>query len=219
MSKILLTKKLSPSDLDLIRSWGWNFEMIETLKIIPVEVNEILKAEAWVVSSRNSFSVVNKFIDQSPDTIYCVGSWIKKELLRAGAKSTIESFENMKNLATDLAKQSFKSILYFCGEEHRQELEEGFKNSSTKISKVITHQSQMTFPVIKNDFDAVFIFSPRSAESLMKNNSFNTQTIFVCIGTTTATYLNGRGVTKTFTPSYPDSRILLEEFHAQLVNK
>jgi len=122
-------------------------------------------------------------------------------------------------LAADLTTQSFKSILYFCGEEHRQELEEGLKYSSVKISKVITHQSQMTFPIVKNNFDAIFVFSPRSAESLLKDNSFESQTTFACIGSTTSTYLNSRRITNTFISSYPDSRILLEEFHAQIVNK
>jgi uroporphyrinogen-III synthase len=210
---ILLTKRLSPSHLDLIRSWGWNFEIIETLNIIPVEVKEISNAEGWVISSRNSFGAVEKFIDQEPGFIYCVGNWMKEELIKIGTKSEIRSFENMKILAADLAKQNFKSILYFCGEEHRLELEEGLKNSSIKISKVITHQSQMTFPVIKNSFDAVFVFSPRSAESLLKNNSFDDQTIFACIGSTTASYLGRQSITNTFIPSYPESRILLEEFY------
>jgi uroporphyrinogen-III synthase len=77
----------------------------------------------------------------------------------------------------------------------------------------------MTFPVIKNTFDALFVFSPRSAESLLKYNTFSAKTIFACIGPTTASYLNSRGITDIFTPSYPDSRILLEEFHTQLGNK
>ena len=216
---ILLTKKLSPSNLDLTRSWGWNVETVETLNIIPVEVKEIPKAEVWVVSSRNSFNTLNKFIDQSPNIIYCVGNWMREELLKTRTKSEVKSFENMKKLAADLAKQSFKSILYFCGEDHRLELEGGLENYSTKILKVITHQSQMTLPIVKNNFDVVFVFSPRSVESLLKNNSFNGKTIFACIGSTTASYLNSRGITNTFIPSYPDSRILLEEFHAQLVNK
>jgi len=218
MFKVLLTKKLSASDLDLIRSWGWNVDTEETLNIIPVEVKEILTAEAWIVSSRNSINAIKKFVDQSPGTIYCVGNWMKEELLMTGTKSVIWSFDNMKKLVTHLAGQNFKSILYFCGEEHRHELEEGLKDSSVKISKVITHKSQMMFPIIKKTFDAVFAFSPRSAESLLRNNSFNTQTVFACIGSTTASYLNTRGITNTFVASYPDSRILLEEFHAQILN-
>ena len=216
---VLLTKKLSPSDLDLIHSWGWNFEMVETLNISHVDVKEIPKAEAWVISSRNSFALVKNFTNHEPGIIYCVGNWVKEELIKVGAKSEVRSFENMKSLASDLANQNFKTILYFCGEEHRQELEEGLKNFSTRISKVITHQSQMTFPVVKNNFDVVFVFSPRSAESLLKNNSFNHQTIFACIGPTTESYVKNRGISNTFIASYPDSKILLEEFHAQIVNK
>src|SRR6266487_2382995 len=152
--KILLTKKLSPSDLNLIQSWSWDFEVVETQQIIPVEVNVIPKTEAWVVSSRNSFNTLRKFIDQAPDKIYCIGNWMKEELIKSGSKSEIGSFENMKKLVTDLAARNFKTVLYFCGDEHRQELEEGLINTSIKISKVITHQSKMTFPVTKNNFNA-----------------------------------------------------------------
>jgi|GEM_PF-1479020 uroporphyrinogen-III synthase len=214
---ILLTRRFSQSDLDLIQSWGWSFEMLETLMITPFEVKEIPNAEVWVVSSRNSWEVVKKFIDRAPGSIYCVGHWMKEELLKRG-KSGISGFENMKKLVTDAGERNFKSILYFCGDEHRPELEEGLKNSPTKISKVITHQSQMTYPVVKGNFDAVFVFSPRSAESLLKNNSFDSKTTFACIGSTTASYLNGQGITHTFTPSYPDCRILLEEFYEATKN-
>jgi uroporphyrinogen-III synthase len=210
---ILLTKKLPATNLDLIRSWGWDFVVMETLNVTPIDVREIPKAEAWVVSSRNSLGAVLKFINVTPGIIYCVGHWMKEELIKGGANSEIRSFENMKKLSVDLTEQEFKSILYFCGENHRLELEEGLKNSTAKISKVITHRSTMTFPVIKNNFEAVFVFSPRSAESLLKNNSFSSGTVFACIGSTTASYLKSRGITNTFTPSYPDSLILLEEFH------
>jgi uroporphyrinogen-III synthase len=216
--RVLITKKLSSSDLDLIHSWGWTFEMVESLKINPIEVNGIPKGEVWVVSSRNSLNTIRKFIDQAPTIIYCVGNWMKEELVKAGTKSEIRSFENMKKLAVDLSDQRFSSILYFCGEDHRHELEDALKNSSTKILKTITHQSQLTFPIIKNEFDVVFVFSPRSAESLLKNNSFGSQTIFACIGQTTTSYVNEHGITNTFTASYPDSRILLEEYHTRVFN-
>jgi len=122
---VLLTKKLSPTDLELIRSWGWIFEEVETLNISFVKVSEIPKAETWVVSSRNSFGVTKKFIEQAPEIIYCIGNWMKEELIRTGTKSGVRSFKSMKMLAEDLVRKNFKSVLYFCGEEHRQELEEG----------------------------------------------------------------------------------------------
>ena len=125
----------------------------------------------------------------------------------------------MKKLVADLEGQQLKSILYFCGENHRQELEEALKESMAKIAKVITHKSKMTFPLVKNNFDAIFVFSPRAAESLLKNNSFPGQTVFACIGSTTAAYLISRGITNTFTSSYPDSRILIEEFELTMKSR
>ncbi len=138
---ILLTKKLPATNLDLIRSWGWDFVVLETLSITPVDVQEIPKAEVWVVSSRNSLGTMLKFINETPEIIYCVGRWMREELIEGGIKSEIRSFENMKRLVGDLTDKRFKSILYFCGENHRLELEEGLKDSTTKIAKVITHKS------------------------------------------------------------------------------
>jgi uroporphyrinogen-III synthase len=117
-----------------------------------------------------------------------------------------------------VAARNFKSILYFCGAEHRPELEEGLKDSPVKINKAITHQSQMTLPAAMSNFDAVVIFSPRSAESLLMHNQFSDQTVFACIGATTASYLNSRGIRNTFISSYPDSRVLLQEFRTKILN-
>ncbi|HLZ15960.1 MAG TPA: uroporphyrinogen-III synthase [Cyclobacteriaceae bacterium] len=215
---ILLTKLLSAKEMDLIRIWGWRHEVTEVLRVNPVEVIEIPEAEAWIVSSRNSFHAVKKFKDGVPEFVYCVGSWTKDQLTQLGVKATALSFENMKTLVTHLKEQNIKSILYFCGEEHRGELEKGLRNRPVEILKVITHRSRMTFPVVGNKFDAVFVFSPRGAESLLKCNVFDDQTIFACIGSTTASYLKDRGITNTFAPSYPDARVLLEEFHHQILN-
>jgi len=214
MFNILLTKKLSQEQLDLIKSWEWNYEIVETLSISPAEVKGIpLNAGAWIVSRRNSFAAVKKFINEPPNVIYCVGDWTKKEIEKLNTKGNVKSFENMRSLVADLASQNFRSVIYFCGDEHRQELEAGLKNTGTKISKVITHQSEMTFPVLKKSFDVVFVFSPRSAESLLKNNQFSSQTVFACIGPTTVDYLHSRGIGNTFVSSYPDSKILIQEFH------
>ncbi|MGC4021445.1 MAG: uroporphyrinogen-III synthase [Cyclobacteriaceae bacterium] len=215
--KILLTKTLPQEQLDLIKSWGWSYDVVETLKITSVDVKKIPeKTQAWIVSSRNSFEVIKKFITEAPQHIYCVGDWMKKEIEKLDGKISVLSFENMKSLASDLAKQNFQSVIYFCGVNHRPELEEGLKNSTTKIFKVVTHKSEMTFPKLKINYDAIFIFSPRSGESLLKHNQFSSQTLFACIGPTTNDYLNSKGLTNTFVSSTPDSKTLLEEFHHTL---
>jgi len=169
--------------------------------------------DAWIVSSRNSFAAVKKFLGEAPQRIYCVGVWMKNEIEKLNVKVSVKSFENMSVLASDLAKENFREVIYFCGREHRQELEKGLKGTTMKITKVITHESEMAFPVVKKSFDAVFVFSPRSAESLLKNNTFSAQTMFACIGSTTAEYLHHCGIKNTFVSSYPDSSILLKEFH------
>lgn len=217
--KVLITKKLSQENLDLIKSYGWNYEVVETLKITLIDVNEIPKGgDAWVVSSRNSFAAIKKFIVEAPREIFCVGEWMNEEIGKLTNQLRAKSFENMKSLAADLSKQRFKQIIYFCADEHRKDLEEGLKSTAISISKVITHKSEMTFPSVENNFDAVFVLSPRSAESLLKKNVFSLKTVFVCIGQTTAEYLRSRGISNIFISSYPESSILLNEFQTQILN-
>ncbi len=208
-----MTKRLSASILDLIKSWGWDFDVVEALSISLLEVKEIPgKTDAWIISSRNSWKIVQEFISQTPSVIYCIGLWLQNELTKAGVPSEIKSFENMKALSADLQNQKSQHMLYFCADNHRAELGMALKNTSISITKVITHESRLAFPVLKKNYDAVFIFSPRSAESLLKNNKFNERTSFVCIGPTTAEYLHGQGITNTFCASYPDTKLMFQEF-------
>lgn len=216
---VLLTKKLAQDQLDLIQSWGWNCEVVEALKITLIEVNEVpVKADAWIVSSRNSLTAIKEFIGHAPRWVYCVGDWMKTELEKLNRTISVRAFEDVKALVKELVRENFRHVIYFCGREHRQELEEGLISSKTKITKAITHESEMTFPVVKNLFDVVFVFSPRSAESLLQHNRFSSQTIFACIGPTTAAYLHHEGITNTFVPSYPDSAVLLNELHSKILN-
>ncbi|GHM99529.1 hypothetical protein WSM22_10190 [Cytophagales bacterium WSM2-2] len=211
---VLLTKKLSQDHMDLIKSWGWNFEVTEALKITLLNVASVpVPSDVWIISSRNSMEAVKKFITAAPKQIYCIGSWVKKELEKLDPEITTRSFESMKSLASDLARQNFERAVYFCGGEHRAELGEIVKETRTKISKVITHQSEMMFPEFNKRFDAIFVFSPRSAESILKHNSLSPHTIFACIGSTTADYLRDRGFTNTWVASYPDTGVLLVEFN------
>jgi uroporphyrinogen-III synthase len=200
--------------LDLIRSWGWHVDLIEALDIRPLKVNSLPPgADAWIISSRNSWSMVQKFINQAPASLYCIGRWLAEELRKAGTASGIKSFENMRSLVAELSQRDFRHVLYFCGDNHRGELEDGVMGQST-VTKVITHESRMTVPVLGKTYDAIFVFSPRSAESILKNNTFAPQTVFACIGPTTVSYLHDRGISNTFCASYPEGELLIKEFHS-----
>ena len=211
---ILLTKSLPQSNLDLIKSYGWDYDVVEVLDIALVEVKELPaeKVDAWIISSRNSLPVVQKFIDQAPPYIYCIGNWMGNQLKKIFPPARILTFKKMNDLVIKLQKQSDQHLLYFCADNHREELEEGLRGTSLTLTKIITHESQLTNPILKKEYDVVFVFSPRSAESLLKNNTFNPKTIFACIGSTTVSYLDEQGIDNTFCTSYPDSEILLKEF-------
>jgi uroporphyrinogen-III synthase len=208
----LITKKLSSSNLDLLKSSGWEFDVIESLEIIPLKINKPPVADVWILSSRNSLLAIKEFVKQAPAQIYCIGKWVENELKSANVQSHVQSFDSMKSLAADLRNKKFNRLLYFCGDHHRQELSQALVGGPSLLTKVITHESRLTYPILKKTYDAVFVFSPRSVESLLHNNSFTKETIFACIGPTTVSYLHQRGQTNTFCASSPDSEILLREF-------
>jgi uroporphyrinogen-III synthase len=211
--KLLLTKSLPSLSLDLLRSHGLHVNVIEALKITPEQVTNVPEGcDIWIVSSRNSLNVVEKFKDFAPRRIYVVGKWLEEQIKKIVGKSDTKSFKNMKMLASELNQQSFSNGLYFCADNHREELEEGLRARGKKITKIITHRSQLTFPVLTEKYDAIFVFSPRSAESILTNNHFDSSVIFLCIGSTTEHYLHDRHITNTFCATYPDSTILMNEF-------
>jgi uroporphyrinogen-III synthase len=208
----LITKKLPLSNLDLLKSIGWEYEMIESLEIIPLEINRPQEADVWILSSRHSWLAIKKFVKQAPAQIYCIGAWVENELKSANIQSHVQSFDNMKSLAADLRDKKFTWLLYFCGDHHREELSQSLVGSPSLLTKVITHESRLTYPILKKIYNVVFVFSPRSAESILQNNSFTHETIFACIGLTTVSYLHQRGLTNTFCASSTDSEALLREF-------
>lgn len=209
-----MSKKLSQPSLALIESWSWKCEVAETLTIVPTTVDEIPdNMSAWIISSRNSWHAVARFIERAPAELYCIGNWVREQATDLPGNSVIKTFENMKSLAADLKEKNYGDALYFCGEQHRGELEEVLQGSRTTIHKVITHQSILNYPVVQGEYDAVFVFSPRSVESLLLNNTFPDQTVFACIGETTLSYVKSRGIASTFCASYPDSELLLKEFY------
>lgn len=212
--KILLTKSIPQSNLDFIKSFGWDYDLVEVLDIALVEVEELPKekADGWIISSRNSMPVVQKFIEHAPTSIYCIGHWMGNQLKKIFPSGQIMTFKKMRDLVNRIQKQSGQDLLYFCADNHRAELEDGLRGTSSIVTKVITHESRLTYPVLEKNYDAVFVFSPRSAESLLKNNTFNSKTVFACVGPTTVSYLNEQGITNTFCSSYPESEILLKEF-------
>jgi uroporphyrinogen-III synthase len=218
---ILLTKQLPQPNIELIKSFGWDFDIVNALEISLVNVEQLPsnQADAWIVSSRNSLAVVQKFIAEAPAKIYCIGNWMAKELGKIFEPSRIMSFKKMSDLVGKLQKQSNQHFLYFCADNHREELEEGMQGTLSVITKIITHESRLTHPILKKDYDVVFVFSPRSAESLLKNNTFSPKTIFACIGSTTVSYLKEQGMANTFCASYPESEILLNELRTWVLKK
>jgi uroporphyrinogen-III synthase len=209
--QVLITKQISNYHLTLLKSICLKYDVIESLQIIPLQIDTLQESDAWVISSRNSWPVVEKFVKQAPSCIYCIGTWMKSELLKANVESQIHCFDNMKSLAANVSHKNFTRLTYFCGDHHREELSEALDEGFILI-KVITHQSKLTYPILKKTYDAIFVFSSRSVESLLKNNTFADKTIFACIGSTTETYLHQQGLTNTFCASVPDSEILVKEF-------
>jgi uroporphyrinogen-III synthase len=208
---ILIAKKIGSVATVMVKDRGWNYDVVETLNISFIDISAIDESNAWIISSRNSLHAIKKFIGRAPADIYCIGDWMKRQLQAKNVQSRIESFDNIKSLVERIRELEFEKVLYFCGDHHRMDLTHVLSGISI-VNKVITHRSEKAYPRLDKTYDAIMVFSPRSAESLLKHNTFSPDTIFGCIGPTTESYLHGRGITNTFCASSPDSEILIKEF-------
>lgn len=217
--KVLISKKPDSSDLSLLKKWNWQYEVAEALaiEIMPVE-NIPTTFSTWVISSRNAFHAVKNITNCSPPIIYCVGDWLKAELEKIHNNARVLNFPNMRSLATALKSKNYKSIAYFCGDHHRPELEEILAGSDTEIHKIICYKSIQTFPMVSRKFDAVLLYSPRSAESILSKNHFDKNILMACIGSTTGNFMRSKGYHHIFEASKPNSEILLKELKVYVEN-
>ena len=196
--QILSTRPIQQSLIKDARDAGIDIDeltFIETnpiqSKLVDKEIENALKETATVVfTSMNAVEVVGDQIKEHQLNwkIYCMGTTTQQLVVNFFGQNAIAGTAND---AASLAKQIIKDqpkekLIFFCGDQRRDELPELLKQYSIEAKEIIVYETTAIHHLIQKQYDGILFFSPSAVESFFTNNKVVENTVLFAIGNTTA---------------------------------
>lgn len=198
MKSVLSTKKLRPSQSELLINAGVSLVEYNAIKIefVPFKAptsikNAILTSQNAVLSIQNS---VPKNVGIRVQNCFCVGEKTKALLEKNGQK-VIKMTEYASELASYLVENHKNDHFhFFCGNIRSDVIPSKLKENNVVFEEIEVYKTTLNPRKFERQFDAILFFSPSGVRSFCE---INLQDVaekpglvgfppFVCIGTTTA---------------------------------
>ena len=171
----------------------FSYDFIDVIKINPLIVEPFdLKNKSLIFTSvnavhsffANGFKPDEDFTSKKYNKIYTVGITTKRELRKYGY-GTFKVTRHAKELSEFIIDSSSKEkFLHFCGNLALDVLNKTLPLQNISYKKVPVYETQLLYPQVSADYDAVCFFSPSGVRSFAKFNSLENLKIF-SIGQTT----------------------------------
>ena len=218
--KVLSAKKLESSLIDQAKQNDIEIIEQEFISIKPIFSQEKLKqlkelinsgVQHFVFTSNNAVAILKTVLQKNNLTnsckIFCLSGKTKGTIVGYGfhEKNIIGVAENAAALAREIIDQKIGEVIFFCGNQRRDELPEILKNAGTKVHEMIVYETIETPSMITNEFDAILFFSPSAVKSFFSVNQLKKKTICFAIGQTTADSIS----------DFTDNKIIVSEFPNQ----
>jgi len=172
------------------------------------------EVDYFVFTSSNAVKIIlNSGIALQSKKIACTSGETKRVLLDHHIPVTLEA-DDARSLADKLVQAQSQSVVFFCGNIHRDELPETLKAAGIKVEEVIVYQTNLTPVLVNNFINAILFFSPSAVDSFFINNTLPPITVCFCIGQTTANHL----ASKTKAPIHIAPSSSQEKLIDQLIN-
>lgn len=220
---ILSTRPLSASIIDDAALQGIEINVqsfIETVAIQSVEVQQeieqALQQSATVVfTSMNAAEAVAEYMsDGMPDWhIYCIGE-ATLELVKKyfGANSIAGTAGDAAGLAALIAAEGdADEIIFFCGDQRRDELPEILHNNHIGVTEITVYHTIATPHTIKRQYNGILFYSPSAVDSFFMKNKPGRETIFFAIGNTTAAAISKHSSNSIIIGDKPGKENLVEK--------
>jgi len=208
MLKRGLTDKATAYGLDIIER-----SFIQTTAI-PFSYSEKEPAACFVFTSSNAVkSVLASGISFQSKKMASTSGETRKLLNENNITVDFEGHD-AKSLADKLIEAKVTSVVFFCGNIHRDELPEKLKASNIKVEEIIVYETTLTPAALNEPFDAILFFSPSAVDSFLINNRVADNTICFCIGHTTSNHLASKTKATIHIAATPSQEKLID----QLIN-
>lgn len=142
-----------------------------------------------VFTSMNAADAVGKYVSAKTSwKIFCIGNATKKIVQKIFGDDNISGYaDSADKLAEKIIEaSSIKKIVFFCGDQRRDELPDKLKNSGIEVEELVVYKTMETPEILTKQYHGILFFSPSAVKSFFSKN-FITESIQVfAIGTTTA---------------------------------
>ncbi len=194
--QILSTRPLNKQLIDRAAALNILIEEISFIETAIVENESIkIKIENYIqqnipaiFTSMNAVNAVAKYIKQKPNwNIYCIGNTTKKLIQdHFGANSIDGTSANAAELAEVIISEGLKQIVFFCGNQRRDELPVKLKAKNIIVDELIVYNTIETPVMLNKKYNGILFFSPSAVNSFFSVNKVDLKTQLFAIGKTTA---------------------------------
>jgi uroporphyrinogen-III synthase len=186
--KILFTKTGIEKEVSKHLGTDFTYDFKDFIRIENIETAPFsLQNKSLIFSSANAVKAFfeNGFQPNADlNKIYVVGKKTEEKLVEFGCHST-KIFKNINELSQFIVNENFKEEFHhFCGNLTLEVLENTLAEHQVSYQKIKVYNTQLHYPEISENYDAVVFFSPSGVRSFAKLNSLEGKTLFA-IGQTT----------------------------------
>lgn len=221
---ILSTRPLSETILKEAAERNVSIDCISFIETEPVKTPELKnKLEQLssdnlhvVFTSMNAVESVKEYLPINPNwKIFSMGQ-TTRELIRDffGEQNISGTADDAGKLADVIIEQHPQKLIFFCGDQRRDELPEKLAEKNIPIEEIVVYRTKLTSQKIAKEYDGILFFSPSAVDSFFSMNSVGNNTIVFAIGNTTANAINEKVNNKIIIADKPGKEALVKRMLA-----
>jgi len=219
---ILSTRLLDDEFILDAQSQNLSIDVVSFIKTDPVssaesgeEISRALAGAGPIVftSSNAIEAIASKIKDQKiPRKVFCIGYTTKRSVVKYFGEGSIAGVaSNAKELAEAILRANVNEVIFFCGDQRRDEMPDQLKINSIKVTEIVVYKTTLTPQKIEKKYEGILFFSPSAVKSFFQINEVPDQTVLFAIGNTTADELKSFSKNKIVTSDVPTRETLIDK--------
>lgn len=144
--------------------------------------------------------------------IYCIEAATQSSIRDYFVSATIAGTgKNATELSETIVNDNIKEVVFFCGNQRRDELPEQLQKNSIRVEEIVVYETNETPVKVDKEYNGIMFFSPSAVKSFFSVNRIPADTVLFSIGNTTAQEIKKNCNNKIVISNFPEKEKLAEE--------
>lgn len=199
------TLQLDVQCMDFIETTAFPFKL-------ELFINKNFDALAFTSASAVKFFFENKGAASFANNkqVFAIQGKTQEELLARGIQTDISAASAHELAAAIIKSNVAKDVLHICGNLRLPVMEDNMREAGILYTDLMVYQTGTKAKKVNDAFDAILFYSPSGVESFLVLNNIDNETVYCCIGNTTARELKEKKSTITIIlPEQPSPQSML----------